>query len=90
MNQHILSSMAKCFRKTIFSMTFFEIDQDGSRTIRLAANAWLYIAITVPLTFTVFVVWVVWLKWQFRTATNASTRSSRNHDGGLDNKVESV
>ena len=61
--------------KTVFSMVFFEVDQNGGREIKVASSIWLYVAITVPLTVVVLVLWLVWLNWKFRWETKEQRRS---------------
>lgn len=61
-------------------MVFFDFDEDKTGDMRLAGNAWLYLAVTVPLTVTVFFVWWLWMRWSVRGAVKTRLKSPKTFD----------
>ena len=56
--------------KNFFSTQFVnQQQQDGGRQeLIVASNAWLFAAISVPLTVVTLAIWWVWMKFQTRQA----------------------
>ncbi|KUJ06555.1 uncharacterized protein LY89DRAFT_632689 [Mollisia scopiformis] len=56
------------FVSAIFSMTFFNFQQDGmgNQQFQVSEKWWYYLAVTIPLTVAVFAIWTIWQKWKFR------------------------
>ncbi|PPQ90502.1 hypothetical protein CVT25_014185 [Psilocybe cyanescens] len=52
------------FISALFSMVFFDTQDNGALTV--SKQAWLFPAITIPLTIVVFVLWVVWQRYRSR------------------------
>lgn len=48
------------FVSSLFSMGFFVFDQDGS--LKISEMVWIYPAVVVPLTASVFTTWLAWIK----------------------------
>lgn len=48
------------FVSSLFSMRFFVFDQDGS--LKTSGMVWIYPAVVVPLTASVFATWLAWIK----------------------------
>jgi len=44
-------------------MVFFNLDPKTNR-LTSAPQVWVFLAITIPLTFTVFTVWKLWSMWR--------------------------
>ena len=49
------------FISSLFSIGFFVFDDSGALSV--SNVVWIYPAITIPLTFTVFATWLVWIKF---------------------------
>ena len=71
------------FVATIFSMTFFQVEQDDEHTLKVSSNWWLYVVVTVPLTVAVLIAWIIWLRWKVRSkvepfiATDSENQASK-------------
>jgi len=54
--------------QALFSMVFFDTkaNDDGSESIIVGRQWWLFPAITIPLTVLVFALWVVWQRYSSR------------------------
>lgn len=55
------------FVATIFSMTFFQVEQDDKHALKVSPNWWLYVVVTVPLTVAVLMAWIIWLRRKVRS-----------------------
>ena len=55
------------FVATIFSMVFFQVEQDNKHALKVSPNWWLYVVVTIPLTAAVLMVWIIWLRWKVRS-----------------------
>jgi hypothetical protein len=54
--------------QALFSMVFFDTkaNDDGSESIIIGPQWWLFPAITIPLTVFVFALWVAWQRYRNR------------------------
>ena len=54
--------------QALFSMVFFDTkaNDNGSESITVGRQWWLFPAITIPLTFVVFATWVAWQRYRNR------------------------
>ncbi|KAH9474916.1 hypothetical protein JR316_0013384 [Psilocybe cubensis] len=52
------------FISALFSMVFFNTQEDGALT--LSKQAWLFPAITIPLTIVIFALWLLWQRYRSR------------------------
>ena len=54
--------------QALFSMVFFDTkaNDDGSKSMIIGPQWWLFPAITIPLTILVFTLWVAWQRYRNR------------------------
>lgn len=52
---------------TFFSTGFFHFDGKAGQ-LQVSSSWWLYPAVTVPLTVTIFGIWMGWMKWKLASA----------------------
>ena len=54
--------------QALFSMVFFDtkVNDNGSESIIVGRQWWLFPAITIPLTILVFALWVAWQRYRNR------------------------
>jgi hypothetical protein len=55
--------------QALFSMVFFNAkpNGNGSESLLVGSQLWLFPAITIPLTILVFAIWVFWQRYRNRT-----------------------
>jgi len=60
----LISGIYQNLYQALFSMVFFNVstDPNGKMTFTVSPFWWLYPAVTIPLTITVFAVWTFWQK----------------------------
>ena len=64
--------------QALFSMVFFDTrpNGNGSESILVGSQWWLFPAITIPLTIVVFAVWVFWQRYRNRNLKVSGTQGT--------------
>ncbi|KIM38857.1 hypothetical protein M413DRAFT_29799 [Hebeloma cylindrosporum] len=74
------------FVSALFSMVFFNVDPTTDK-LTSASQAWVFAAITIPLTIAVFAVWILWRKQRTKAIENDMMTRSRLQDVDIENGV---